>query len=62
MDRGTYIGPERRLQQDLREAIDQHLANGWELIRRQPLEMRRGRALVSQLPSGVLANTMETST
>lgn len=59
MQPATYTGPERRLQQPLRGIVDQRLARGWRLVSRQPLEMRRGRAVLSLLPTGVLSETLE---
>ncbi len=59
MQPATYTGPERRLQQALRGIVERRMERGWRLISRQPLEMRRGRAVFSLLPTGALIETLE---
>jgi hypothetical protein len=44
-----------RMQLALREAIERRLAKGWEIIKRDPLTLQRGKALV-ELRHGVLVN------
>lgn len=36
------IDPERRLQLDLRQAVDEHIAQGWAVVNRAPLTLSRG--------------------
>jgi hypothetical protein len=43
----------RRLQIDLREAIDRYLAKGWEVVSRDPVTLKRGKGEV-RLINGVL--------
>lgn len=54
-----HTGPERRLQLALRDIVEKRQAAGWRIVTRVPLQMRRGRAVLTQLASGALTTSME---
>lgn len=60
MTKNTYTGLNRRYQLPLRALIDTKIAHGWEIVTRQPLEMRRGRAVITVNHYGVLTTSLET--